>query len=360
MDPEQRFNKIRWGWLARSMPAPIVKVLRTIEVLGLRVSVAQDVERELFGWNDRRDAECQVDQARAHRSWARRWQSNPKVLMQTARRIVDERKRQAHQFRLQTHETAVHLRAEHQRPVPRDGVLTVRERRHRDAYFGLRTYLEVTPVEIPVYVTRFWQHRTGKITPQVWDLTAGSGTVGDVLLAEFAAAVIATDVVEAVSGTICADLFEAGEIARHKQTRAARENVSEETVIERPDLVFIDPPSRGTPTHTELDVGSWPERDLAGFERSAYLANILEALVRSVGRLASGGLVSVLLREGVRRGQRVEIDPDMIGIFLEAAAEFDLVRVDQVRIEEPWPLKQAGLAVTRMPMTHLLFEGLAQ
>ncbi len=360
MDAEQRSNRIRWGWLSRSMPAPVVRVLRTIEVLGLRVSVAHEIEQALFGWDDRRTSGRRVDQASARQTWARALRSSSNAVLLTTRHIVDDRKRQAHQLRLQTHETAASLRAEHQRPFPIQGVLTVRERQHREAYFGLRSYLEVTPVEIPVYVALLWQKRTGKIAPRVWDLTSGSGTVADVLVAAFAATVVASDLVEAVDGTNCADLFDAGEIAQRRTRRAAREGIPQDAVVEHPDLVFIDAPSRGTPTHAELYAGAWPEQDLATFERDAYLANILASVVLAAGRLAPGGLVSVVLREGVRRNQHVEADPLLIDDFLRAATEFALVLVERIRIEEPWPLKQASLGIARMPTSHLLFEATAR
>lgn len=360
MTPKQRQKaigeQIRWRAFERALPPKVKAVLQTIDVLGLRLGAAEEIELTLFAWTSRRSSRgTLVDPPTARQSWQRAWTADPDAVLTCARHIVNDQKRDAHRHKLVEHETAQFLRDEHRRPEPTNGVLIVRERDRRDASFGIRSYLEVTPIEVPVRVAQLWQQRTGGIAPKVWDLTAGSGTVEEVLRSAFTQQVVSTDIVGQDRGNIFADLRDLANVANHRRSRRGLERTNEEIVVAAPELVFLDPPSRGTPTHGELYGSAWPEHDLALLERDDYVGALRSAVVRAVRRLHPAGLLSLVLREGVRADQHVRHDAALVRDVLDGLPA-DMQPLEQARLEEPWPINQASLATTRMPMTHLVLR----
>lgn len=364
-------QRIRWRHLSGSVPAAVRDLLDSIDVVGLRVEAAEEVEAEVFGWSTRvaiRDGRpVRVDPATAIATWRHAMNGSRQNVLTAVRRVVDEKKWEAHYKRLVEHEIATTLWPEHRNPEPIDGVLTVREPQWRGPSFGVRGYLEATPLEIPLHVVRRWQARTGRIAPKVWDLTAGGNTVSDVLTTLFAATVVQTDLAEGLREDVTmADIGDAGRLHAHGRRQSlGLEPLSTGIVVQRPDLVFIDPPSRGRPTHTEIyngvrcpGVAPPPSTgaDLAADDRDTYLVFILRAVRMSLRRLAAGGLVSVLLREAVRDHQRVTVDADLVSDLLQHGAELGMTVSERFRIEEPRPINQASLGTTRYPMTHMLFE----
>jgi hypothetical protein len=352
---------MHWRRLARALPPPVRGILETIDVPWLRNDTAEEIERELFGWEERRvqaaSSRVPVDPAAVRTAWRGRLTTRPDETLAQVRRIVDENKRTAHYSKVQDREIGRELLPHHQDPTPKDGVLVVRPPPHRrNSYFGVSGYLEATPVEIPVYVARFWQRRIGRTSPAAWDLTAGGNTVAEVLTTVFGSRVVASDIVATDALAAFGDLRDVGFLAHHRGNRRPAEILAASVVVTTPDLVFIDPPSRGGPSHSALYLGDRPELDLACLDRDEYLANILAVLVLASARLARGGLLSLLLREGVRSDQRVGPDESIVTDFLTAAADFpEVMLVDRFRLVEPAPVRQASLATTRPAMTHLLF-----
>jgi hypothetical protein len=359
---DHRLHEQRWHRAARALPGPVRRLLETVDVPWLRAETLEEIESEIFGWEERQTSTregrtVRLDQAGVRSSWSGLLNAHLAETMSTVRRIVDENKRAAHFTRVQGRDVGGQLLPQHRNPTAKEGVLTLTPPPHRRTpYFGVSSYLEATPVEVPVYVARSWQRRTRGTNPKVWDLTAGSCTVAEVLRTDCGAVVVSSDLVGSDVLDARADLRDAGRIPQHRGPRQRSENHGQSLVVETPDLVFLDPPGRGLPTHASLYLGLRPELDFALLDRNDYLGEVLGAVVDASTRLASGGLVSVLLREGVRADQRVTVDPTLVAEFVDAAAEFpELDLVDRVVLHEPAPVRQASLASTRYPMTHLLF-----
>lgn len=298
-----------------------------------------------------------TDAARRKR-WAKRWrpeeQEKTKALLRHARRVELGR---VHREQACCHDTFTELPVELQfRGLARPRQFVVRDSRVTRPSIGLGAFLEQTPPALLQWLYEFWQgagsERRGR--PAVWDLTAGSGTSIDLLGTIHGCTVIASDLtVVGATGTIFADARQVGRLAGHRGVPAVSLNRPEH-VVRRPNLILFDPPSRGTPTHARFYDGP-ASGDMADLDRGDYLDTIAAIVVRAVGYLAPGGLLSLLLRCGTRSRGRVIPEPSLLD-------DLRALLGAQVRIVHEMPLvyasvrRQASLGGARVPAVHLLIE----
>jgi hypothetical protein len=248
---------------------------------------------------------------------------------------------------------------------PKNGVLTVTEVGRTIPSMGYAPYLEATPPQLVRYVYETWLARRLEATEdpsslmrrkaRALDLTGGAGTVHDVLsvLGCSIASYDLTAMNEAV-GTL-----DAREFLRHFEapTRYAP-NERQRRPAGRPDLVFFDPSSRGWPSSSAL---YWPDadgygdaRDFASLERDTWIETTAGLVKRLLPVLAYGGVVSFLVRHGVRDRGRVETDDQLVG-DVKTALGSDVTILEDVRVEYGKNrVNQASLGQARVPATHLL------
>ena len=121
------------------------------------------------------------------------------------------------------------------------------------------------------------------------------------------------------------------------------------------DLVFFDPPSRGTPTHAELYAGAYPEADLGGLPRDDYIAACSTFVLVAVNVLKPGGNIAYLVRHGVRDRQRVVEDHRLV-VDLKVAFGPSVTVERQIPITYRKRVPQVSLGVERVPATLLLMK----
>jgi hypothetical protein len=342
--------------LARAVPDQVARLLRTIDLLSLRTQALAQIELELFGWRDRREGYRSLDTPTVRSQWHQAVSGSARAeTMKIVRHVIDDTKHLAQIQRLQAHECASALPSWQAKPQVRDGVLNTRDVSRGSLTFGVRSYPEATPIEIFVLVVRMWMQRTGKQRPLCWDMTGGSGTGHDVITTVFGGQMISTDIALDNGKTVYGDIREAGRLSHHRGRVGVLERGPEKTV-KRPDLVFIHPPSRGWPACAWVygrdtravaqDLGVLLERDL-------YVGALADAITASVGKLADGGLISVLVPEGVRLHQTVVHDPGIADALLERLAAICTL-VEQHAVVDEQPVRQASLGTTRGPVEHLI------
>jgi hypothetical protein len=225
--------------------------------------------------------------------------------------------------------------------------------------------MEQTPPQLIRYTYETWKSRWLKKTatprvkrsPGVWDPFAGSATGHDLLSGLLGCNVVSTDLTpcnEAVStldARALGSLYEHGGMTR--EHLRARLQGTDNAVVRTPDIVLLDPPSRGCPTPSELYASQWPERDIALLERDEWIATVSEIARKSLQRLAQHGLVSLLLRHGVRERQRIEPDDQLVN-DVRSALGGGVEVLEEARIEYRGRVRQASLATMRVPSTHWL------
>lgn len=348
-----------WKQKAHALPAEVNKLLRTIDLPSLRVQALGAIEETLFGWQDRRNSRRALDIATVRAAWRRSLVGLQRSeTLRVVRLAVDDAKHLAQIQKLQAHECASALPKWQEEPAVQHGVLHVRDVRRGTATFGVRSYPEATPVEVVVYTVRQWTSSTGKTKPRCWDLTAGSGTVFDVITTVFGGRVVGTDIAIDNAATIYGDLRDAGQHSRHR--RAPKFFPGDEVpvdVIRRPDLVFVHPPSRGWPACAWIygrDRVPSLTRDVGVLlERAQYVEVIADAARVALAQLADGGLMSVLVPEYVRCHQEISADPGTADALLAAIADVATL-IERHTVVDDAPVRQASLGTTRGPVEHLI------
>lgn len=242
-----------------------------------------------------------------------------------------------------------------------DGRLVTHDMQMPNPSVGSTAFMEQTPPKLLRWACETWRARhflsddVGRARkPNVWDLTAGSGTSVDLLGRIHGCPVVASDLtVVTGEGIYSADCRQVGSIGGHRQRTRARHN-RPSVAVHMPDIVFFDPPSRGTPTHADLYDGP-PEGDLAALSRDRYLDTLVEVVARSTQALAPNGFVSLVLRCGTRQKYRLVPDPALV-------ADFRARLEGRARITSEMPVVYAGvrnqtsLGKWRVPAVHLTIE----
>ncbi len=226
----------------------------------------------------------------------------------------------------------------------------VREDRFCREGLGYSPYMEQTPPEVPWLDYRAWRRSAGARTrPIVWDITAGSGTSTNLLAHGLGCMVIATDLNTPNEYVAMADARQVGRNDLHRPYR--RIDNGKLVRRPRPDLVLFDPPSRGAPTHAENYHGAFPQLDLAVLDRDTYIETLAAITVSAAERVRPGGMVSVLLRCGVRERQTIVDDDRLPREFLAAVARTkpDLRVVETLRLtwNQEGRVRQAGVGTAR-------------
>jgi len=169
------------------------------------------------------------------------------------------------------------------------------------------------------------------------------------------------------------DARDIGKARHHREPLVRRARTSQEefvpgldrdTVsIDRPHVIFIDPPSRGLPTHQDLYGGGPPApqdrgRDLAERERADWALVVGGIAVLALGYVAQGGAVSLLLREGRRDREHTfpeeGIADEVLGFVRERVP--DVVVLDDLRVlyDPACTCNQRTLGMSRLPMRHVV------
>lgn len=309
--------------------------------------------------------------------WNGAWTKRRRAVEARIRRARDEQAQLHHKFHVMDHETY--------RRLPRffvpwrpeaDGRLLVQDPRQVNPSIGSPGFLEPTPVKLLRWVHEMWLRERGAVIddgdvsvsdmrgPQVWDLTAGSGTGLDYFGRICGCRVYARDL------TIVATDVDYGPAdAFHRSDKVtghtSMPGIHPGLVIRRPDIVLFDPPSRGCPTHAELygdrdDDGNADPRDLAKADRLTWIEETTLILKRAATYLAKGGVISYLVRHGERDGGSVRADPDLLEAVKTELQNPGPGTIPALRIMHETPVEygkrrnQTSLGLARVPTTHLL------
>ena len=349
-----------WRRKARHIPDQLSRLFERVRVPDYRLIALEAFESRFFGWSER--TSCNGDGSALDAASVRivynrlcRGPDAPKALL-LAGRIVDAELRTRHHLALEepTSEPGTRLSG-----VAR-GPLRVRDTGYRKPSIGLRSFLEVTPIEVVAHALQVIDTRVATSQSdrplRVWDLTAGSGTVVDYLRTRNAR-VVATDLATASGESRFLDLRDAIRNEYHTLPATSRTagiySVDRDRVVQAPDLVFLDPPSRGTPSHSLLYTGIDDPRDLAHTTRPQWIEVVASTVLACLPKLGSGGLISLVVREGTRRGQYIEPEPGIPEEVLSRLGEA-IVLVERKRIFGYRRVRQASLDKCRLPAVHLL------
>ena len=352
-----------WRTRLRIVPPAVMSFLRaSVRVPFVRDAVLQAAEDELLDDLPLSERDMAVLEARwrtkltpAHCATTLRW----------LRQLRDQLVRSFHAGQVYTHPSPRTLPPTLREWRPKRGQLVIDDfaADPRGTSLGHAPFLESTPPLVVRYAYGRWLEgavAAGKhpSNPGAWDVTAGSGTGHDVLTA-LGVQVVSTDLTPCCEHVAAWDLRKLGMFCGH--SRAARRRLRrlgfrfdyEAPVVARPDLVLIDPPSRGEPTPAEFYVGQWPGRDFALLPRDAWIGIVAAVATYAVALVAERGAVSLLLRCGTRDRQRVIPDESVardvksrLGPGVRVLEEVSLVFRRRVR--------QASLGSTRAPAVHLL------
>jgi hypothetical protein len=354
--------RANWKVAVQTLPPEVTRLVGTIDLMTLRRSALGSIEEDLFGWANRTSAEGRLDVAAVRRAW-RRALSGPQrdATLKVVTRAVDDVKRVAQAERLQEHEVASRLAAWQECPQVVGGILHVRDVSRGARTFGLRSYPEATPIEVVVYVVALWTKRTGREHPHSWDLTAGSGTVHDLLTTIFGGVVAGTDIAIDNRTTVCGSLDEPGEHALPRERGVPGVFRAPAPRVTTPDLVFLHPPSRGMPACSWLyglrgrwDVAVHLRSDLAYMaDRRAYVERIAKAVRTSLGRLAPGGMLSLLVPEYVRDHQQIAADRGIGDDILHLLGDGARL-IERHEVVDDAPVRQTSLDRARGPLVHLI------
>jgi hypothetical protein len=230
---------------------------------------------------------------------------------------------------------------------------------------GIPSYLEQTPPQLLAWLWERWTSGRLQVLaddvsldkhtlPNIWDLTAGSGTALDIFGRVHGCPIIASDLVVEAAESALLDCRHVGSLAQHRHARRSILPGPDEA-IPRPDLILFDPPSRGTPTHSQLYAGALPHHDLALLSREQWLLAIAFTVKEAVRHLAPGGWLSLLLRCGSRHHGTAEPDPQALE-DLKAILEGLVIITHEMPIVFVARRSQVSLGQARVPATHLLIE----
>ena len=225
----------------------------------------------------------------------------------------------------------------------------VRESPFKGTDIGYLPFMEVTPPEVILHDLDVLGRKRGVVLPRVLDLTAGSGTSLDLCRIR-GLEVIACDLTPCHEQVVPLHARDVGRLPNIVRERLVKESAP----FLRRDLILLDPPSRGTPTHAEVYEAGGCSPDLAALPREAYLATLVDVTRWARTVLSTRGLVSVLLRCSTRSGREVTADltlaDDFLGLLRETEEGFEVVERLNVQWHERGRVRQAGLGTSRPPM----------
>jgi hypothetical protein len=330
------------SWV-RSLPPAVRAAVLTIDVPMYRMECISEIEMRLFGWDDRRrsDQTCPgstlpVLPAEVRVAYTRVLAADRREqTLRLVRHVVDQVKRRGFVRRL--------LDARRQTTVPdeprlRAGGIHCEDPESRpEATHGVRSYLEATPVQVVEFVVDFLKENGQTEVGRVLDLTAGSGTVTDVVAAH-RGRTAERDLGPVRDRTHALDLRQV-----HRAAETGRKF----------DLVFMHPPSIGRPHPVAMNQGL-VQGDLSRVHPDEWVAVLAAAIEGALSFLQTGlGLLSVLVPEGVRDHQRVLPLPGMADRIVERLPEGAYV-VDRRQLRWGRRARQVSLGRARVPSVHLL------
>jgi hypothetical protein len=349
------------------VPAEVVKFVGSIAwSRQTRAQIVSEADRRICRRLPRGD---RTYQSRVR--WERAWAHHQDDIKARLRRLRDEHVFAAHQSMADAAHFQVCTRLTRNflpwRPS-QAGALIIDDPVQVRPSFGAPAYLEPTPMKVVRYVYETWSHRrSGRLegdvclidlrAPKVWDLTAGSGTVGDYLRTE-GCTVIESDLTPVRDHIDCASAAQLGRIGSHT-SRGGFSKVHR--FVTHPDIVFIDPSSRGKPSVSRIYDGARESDDFANLPRDEWI-EIVSAVARAASAFVSnGGLVSLLVRHGHRRHGKVTPDDDLLSAVKASLAKPIeglpiAIIVSELRIKYRGLRAQTSLGRARVPATHLLLE----
>jgi hypothetical protein len=288
-----------------------------------------------------------------------------KWLGQVRDRIV----REHHQASVAQHDTFAVLPGELHPWAPEpDGVLVIDEPRATTPSFGSSAFLEVTPFKVLRWVHETWRaEQLGSLAedigldwesgPALWDLTAGSSTSVDYFERLHGCTIVASDLTVVGAGIEPCDARRFDALLGRRQRR--RSDLTYSTVVvPRPDIILIDPPSRGLPLHSQAYANVSNEfdvRDLALLERDDWIATIADIVGRASAHLADGGFISLLLRCGFRFHGEVVAEPELLDDF-KAALPSGILVTHELPLRYRTVRPQTSLGAARVPAVHLTLK----
>jgi len=340
-----------WNRERRLLPPAVVGMLEHVEVVGLRLDAMVAAEKTVLWGVPRRN----LSPATRAELWARAWANRQQETAKAVHRAIDGVLSNLYISRLFEHEVPVKLPRDLQAARVVDGVLTVDDPERRTPSLGVQSYTEATPPEIVVVTVKAWQRRQEALMkpqrgPRAWDFTAGSNTVAEVLQ-HFSGRTAAFDLTNNHEAVTYGD---ARRFA-HCPYFGARTfgKVPTERIVRSPELIFFDPPSRGTPTQQELDLGVHQHLDLAALDRDEWVNTVADIASRAVQHLVPGGLLSLIVREGTREDQHVTPEPGVADDVIAALSRHVEI-LDKHQVEFGSRRNQAVLGQSRLPTQHLL------
>lgn len=257
-----------------------------------------------------------MDRAIVRARWASRWaRSQRSRTLSVVEQAVNEVLESDHIARLVTDRRFEELPEHLRHPHVHHGVLTIKDAKRTVGAIYLRSFLEVSPPEVVVralHVAAEHRQKLGRATsypfPLAWDVTAGSGTVRRVLEA-VKGRVVASDLTPAFND-IMLDARGIGTAPHHLQpfVRRARSALDvtvrpglddTELSVDRPHIIYFDPPSRGWPIH-QAEYGGGPPapqqqgRDLGELSRGDWVVVVGGVTVLAFEYIAEGGVVALL------------------------------------------------------------------
>jgi len=332
-----------WRSRVRSLPPAVRTPVLTIDVPMYRMECISEIEMRLFGWTDRRrlDDTCPgstvaVPPAEVRVAYTRALSADRREqALRLVRHVVDEVKRRGFVRRL--------LDERRQATVPdeprltRGGIHCEDPEARTEATHGVRSYLEATPVQVVEFVVGLLENLGGRKVTNVLDLTAGSGTVADVVAAHG-------------GRTAERDLGPVRDRTHALDVRQVQRAAEPGRLF---DLVFIHPPSIGRPHPVEMNQGL-VQGDLSRVHPDEWVAVVASAIEGALRFLQPGhGLLSVLVPEGIRDHQRVLPLPGMADRIVDRLPEGGYV-VDRRQLRWGRRARQVSLGRARVPTVHLL------
>ncbi len=238
--------------------------------------------------------------------------------------LVDREVRLYHQGKVADHGTpSALLPSQEAWRTDKNGVLVIHESSQPGPSFGSPGYMEPTPLKLLRWVHETWLRRHVRglgdhdvglddpIAPRIWDLTAGSGTGMDYFGRLHGSDVVASDLTAVAIGVAAEDCRRVGLLRQHRGVhRGALSRPG--LVISSPDIVLFESTiARNTVALADL----WRRTSLRrsrSLRREPWMFAVADVAVRAAAHLADGGLVSLLVRCGIRHHAEVEPDPTML------------------------------------------------
>jgi hypothetical protein len=349
-----------WKTRVRILPPRIADFLRSsVRVPFVRDAVLQAAEAELLG--------DLAGEARDMAELQARWREKDRPAQSPAtlrwlRGLRDEIVRSVHGGSLFQHPRPRILPPSLRAWRPQGGALVIDDLPpdQHGASIGYAPFMEQTPALVVRYAYGRWLERAlagggRSTTPGAWDVTAGSGTGCDVLAA-LGVRVVSTDLTPCSEPVSTLDVRKVGGLlswgAPRTHLRGFRAGYDGPVVL-RPDIVLFDPPSIGSPTPGEIYGSEWPCADLALLPRWAWVGLVAAIASFGVAALRRQGVVSLLVRAGVRDRQRVVPDETLVRDVKRELGDWVAV-LEEVGLVFRRRVRQASLGSTRVPAVHLL------